>query len=98
MKQDELMKLLKETVNAALNSNETIIIRNQMLLSEALGNVDSDKRKEGIEIVVETLYAQTIRYKPEHLLQLFPFFAMACCNDSNDYIIEKDIDWDLLKM
>ncbi len=62
---------------------------------EAVGTIPkSGGRKAGICLVLETLYADTVKNRRELLPALFPVFAIIC-GYKRDCLV-ADIDWSLV--
>ena len=94
-------KLLKRLLEEAAHPNCLWPQRNhiQRLLVRAAAGGDrevlsTDDREAGIRTVLESLYVDTVRNRPDLLPTLFPAFAVMC-GDRTGTIV-ADVDWSLI--
>lgn len=99
MEQRHVMSLLKEAASPGCHYHR----RNQIQckLSEAASEKDrtgagfDEGKKEGIKLVLDKLYADTLEHNPELLPSLFPVFAIIC-GDRKKGMLCANVDWTLL--
>lgn len=98
MNQKELRDLLKEAASSDCSWERRNEI--QCKLGKASPAMKADGvykingQKAGMHLVLEKLYVDTIRNRPELLPSLFPAFAVIC-GDRQEGIICADVDWSL---
>lgn len=100
MEQRKLKELLEEAAKPECTWQRRNEI--QCLLGAATpamrddGVYEIEGRGAGMHTVLEHLYVDTIKNKPEILPSLFPFFAVIC-GDRDKEMIVAEIDWSLVQ-
>lgn len=108
MEQKHIFRLLNEASELVRNKaslppseREKIFERLETIFEELKSSIPSlevgSRSSELVLGLVDTLLTGTLNHRPEHLPQLFPFFA-ALCSDKNHYLgsAPVPIEWDLL--
>lgn len=99
MNQKELMELLQE----AAKPNCSLWRRNEIgrKLYEASpatredGALEIDGREAGMQLILSSLYQDTLENRPALLPMMFPVFAMIC-GDRQEGMICANVDWSLI--
>lgn len=103
MKQERILELLIEASQLGQKKNDDGAIslddgvRIAQIQNELNSNVcldRTDKPYAPFRVVVNSIYVDTVRNRPEYLPALFPVFAKLC-GDEGDQVVAK-IDWSLL--
>jgi hypothetical protein len=102
MKQQDLKALLEEAANPdcsweRVNEIHCILgaaspANDSMPNSEGFTEHDRG-RAEGMELVLDSMYVETIKNRREFLPSLLPVFMLICGDRTEGSIINRDIDW-----
>jgi len=100
VKQEDLKKLLIEAASPTCSPVRQSQI--QILLSEASAAMNEhgvvvrdDGRLAGMLFLLEDLYVETLKHRPELLPTFFPVFAIVC-GDRDEECVVADVDWNLV--
>ena len=98
MKSEQIMDLLREAATPQCSNERRIEIQIELERASPSWNANGiptlDARAEGILIVFERLYVQTLAHKPELLPIFYPVFSIIC-GDRPEHLMISDIDWSL---
>ena len=101
MLQSEILALLKEA-STIDRSDFQQVARIQVQLGAAILNPTSrdefsEGKREGLEMLLDSLYVNALQNAPEMLPLLFPVFALLCGLRSSKSWLADSIDWELFK-
>ena len=94
MKQKDIMALLKEAAEprCALKRRKAILAD---LQKEVFGP-SNDSRRLGLDIILGAAFKTTLEAKPDHLVSLFPVFALLCGDRQENEVVASEVDFSLL--
>ena len=99
MDQRELKALLDEAAKPSCSWQRQNEIQCRLGEASPAMGVDGVRKiegpVEGMQIVLDHLYTDTIQNRPDLLPALFPVFALIC-GDREDRTICADVDWSLV--